>query len=160
MIRNTLTLLLFLIMITGCHSIPKHYEDENVYVVDHKVYIRHSDKLTEQQYQEVVDTYTKPYMDDNEKKALKHRRIADGADVVTTLIGMNLGCREVNPLVGSKPGLPILLVVKGAGYWMTYSHAKASPKAFSSAKKLKNDNYILFGVVTWNLYQLSQGCIG
>lgn len=156
----TRLLLPTLILLNGCHSIPKHYEDEKVYVIDHKVYIRHSDKLTEDELKQVKKDYTEPYLDENEERALKGRGVADALDVATTVVGLNLGCAEQNPLLGKNPSVVSLLIIKGAGYWMTYSHAKSSPKMFSSAKKLKNGNYILFGTVVWNIYQISQGCLG
>lgn len=149
-----------ILLLASCHSIPKHYEDEKVYVIDHKVYIRHSDKLTEEELKQVKKDYTEPYLDENEERALKGRGVADALDVATTVVGLNIGCVEKNPLLGTNPSVGVIVAVKGLGYWMTYSHAKASPKMFSSAKQLKNDNYILFGVVAWNLYQISQGCIG
>lgn len=158
MIRNTLTLLLFLIMITGCHSIPKHYEDENVYVINHKVYIRHVDKLTDEQKDQVVKDYTAPYLDEAEKRALKGRAIGEAGDLITTAIGFSKGCVEANPIVGNS--MINVVIAKGVGYYTARQYAKASPKMFSSAKKLKNGNYILFGVVAWNLYTISQGCIG
>jgi hypothetical protein len=151
-------LVLATVFLTGCHVIPKHYEDENVYVVNHKGYIRHADKLTAEQKEQVEKDYTAPFLDENEKKALKGRAFGEAGDLITTAIGFSKGCVEANPIVGTS--MVNVVLVKGVGYYTARQYAKASPKMFSSAKQLKNGNYILFGVVAWNLYQISQGCIG
>lgn len=146
------------LMLTGCSVIPKHYEDENVYVIKHKVYIRHVDKLTPEQIKQVEKDYTQPYLDDYEKKALRGRLLGEGSDLATTVVGLAIGCVEANPLVAGG-GLPAIVAAKGLGYWSARSYAKASPKAFSSAKATKKGNYILFGTAAWNIYMISQGCI-
>lgn len=149
------TLLIFL---SACHVIPKHYEDDKVYVIDHKVYIRHTDKLTTEELEQVKEDYTEPYLDDNEKKALRGRMFGEAADLVTTAVGFSKGCMEANPIVGTN--IYNVVLVKGLGYYTARQYAKASPKMFSSAKKLKTGKYILFGAAVWNIYQISQGCLG
>lgn len=152
------TALLLAALLSSCAAIPKDYEDNNVFVVNHKVYIRSPEKMSKEKYQWVVDHYTKPVVDAREKKALKGRRVADVADVVVTAVALKAGCSEMNPLVGSSPNIGVMLAAKGLSYWITYQAVKASPAAFSSAKEVKTGNYILFGAVAWNLYLVSQGC--
>lgn len=149
------TLLIFL---SACHVIPKHYEDDKVYAIDHKVYIRHSDKLNEEELKQVKKDYTEPYLDENEEMALKGRMFGEAADLVTTAVGFSKGCMEANPIVGTN--IYNVILVKGIGYYTAKQYAKASPKMFNSAKKLKTGNYILFGTAMWNIYQISQGCLG
>ena len=151
-------LILSAMFLMGCHTTPKHYEDDKVYVIDHKVYIRYSDKLNEEELKQVKKDYTEPYLDENEERALKGRMFGEAADLVTTAVGFSKGCMEANPIVGTN--IYNVILVKGIGYYTAKQYAKASPKMFSSAKKLKTGNYILFGTAMWNIYQISQGCLG
>ena len=102
------TLLIFL---SACHVIPKHYENDKVYVIDHKVYIRHSDKLNEEELKQVKKDYTEPYLDENEERALKGRMFGEAADLVTTAVGFSKGCMEANPIVGTN--IYNVILVKG-----------------------------------------------
>lgn len=158
MIRHTLLALLCLLL-AACHVVPKHYEDDRVYVVNHQVFIRHADKLTPAEFAETERYYTAPHLDDAERRALRWRVGLESADFVTTIIGLSSGCVEANPLFGARPGYGVILAAKAIPAWMAYSHAKRSPEAFSSARVTKRGNYVIGGVVLWNLYTLSRGCV-
>jgi hypothetical protein len=152
------TFVILALLLGACHTIPKNFEDENVFVIKHKVYIRHVDKITEEQKEQIRKDYTEPHLDEEEKKALKGRMFGEGADLATTLVGIGLGCVEANPLV-AWGGVPAIIASKGLGYWSAKNYAKATPKAFSSAKKTKKGNYVLYGAGAWNMLMIAQGCV-
>lgn len=151
-------LLITLALLAACATRPMQYEDDDVIIVKGIVLLKHPDRRTPENIREVTDHYTKPVLDDAERRALRWRAGFETADFITTVVGLNMGCSESNPLLGKSPAVGWIVAAKVIPTLIAYRHAKASPAAFSSARKTRQGNCVMGGVVAWNLYMLSRGC--
>lgn len=145
-------ILIALLMLAGCASVPKQYEDERVVIIEKRVYV-YSDGLSPAQVEAIAADYTVPVFDEAERKAWKRLLWGQGADAATTGIALSLGCVEANPLgpVGAM----------AAKVWLATwyrNEAAHTPKAFSVSSIGNTAGAVGAGAALWNITQMVGGC--
>lgn len=153
-------LLLLAAFLAGCASQPRVREFSDAYIVDNRIYVRHADTLTADQITQVQDRYAVPVFDDRERAMWRHLLIGHGMDLGTTVIGLNMGCIERNPLIGKSPNVGVLILVKALPLIHWRMQANASPAGLSTADRLvsKVNVWSGYGASALNVATIARGC--
>lgn len=145
-------ILIALLLVAGCASVPKQYEDERVIVLEGRAWVKDADTKTAAEIDAIASDYTVPVLDEAERKACNRVLWGQGADLVTTGVGLALGCTEANPLYAGNIGA--VVVVKVYMMAVCREQARRTPKAFSMAKMHNWSAGIGAGAAIWNITQL------
>lgn len=145
--------ILIALILAGCASTPKQFEDDRVIVLEGRAWVKDVDGMTRPQIEAIAAEYTTPVFDDAERAAYKRMLWGQGADAATTIIGISMGCRELNPI---GPVGAIALKV-WAAHWYR-NEAGRTPRMFSVSKAVNTSALIGGSAALWNLTQVVGGC--
>lgn len=146
------TIALLAILLTGCVTTSKQFEDDRVVILEGRVWVKDVDGMTPAEIRAVSDRYTVPVFDDAERAAWKRLLWGQGADVATTAVGLSLGCVELNPL---GPGVAVAGKIWLASWYR--NEAARTPAAFSVSKAGNASALVGGAAALWNLTQIP-GC--
>lgn len=158
MIR-TIALLAALAVLGACATKPMQYEDDDVIIVKGIVLIKHPDQRTPENIRQVTDHYTKPVLDDAERRALRHLIISNTFDTLTTAAFLQQGCIEGNPIFGKHPNIATIVGAKALMIWWWRHEAAKTPAAFSRARTANVGSAMAYGASAINLRAATNGCV-
>lgn len=145
------------IITSGCSTIPKNFENDEVLITDGELFVFTGDGMSQQEIERITIKYTLPFYDDEEKKAYKRLLWGQGLDAATTGVALSMGCKEANPLFGGS--FVAVLGAKIALAKIYKAQAKKTPEGFSLSKTGNAAGLIGGAAGVWNLtHILSVGC--
>lgn len=138
--------------LAGCASVPRQFEDDRVILLDGVAWVKDADGKTAAEINAIASEYTRPVLDEAERKACRRVLWGQGADLVTTGIGMSLGCAEANPLFGGN--IAAVIAVKAYIMLACEAQAERTPLMFSMAHTANWTAGIGAGAAAWNLTKI------